>query len=113
MAKIYVIDEIVAMPGKGRALLDLYRANYAPAAEARGMVLERVLVSPPVWLDDMSNRLTITWTVEGAGGWWGQATQGRYDPGVGQFWANAAELIESRHRQFGAAEADVAELCHV
>ena len=110
---IYIIDEFVAAPGKGKALLAAYNQHYAPGAKARGMVLNRVIVSPPLWLDDGSNRLTISWTVEGAGGWWGQAVQSRYDPTVGTFWPSIEPLIVSRVRHFGAAEADVAEISHV
>ena len=110
---IYIIDEFVAAPGKGMELLAAYTEQYAPGAKARGMVLDRVIVSPPLWLDDGSNRLTISWTVEGAGGWWGQAVQSRYDPAVGAFWPSIEPLIVSRVRHFGAAEADVAEISHV
>lgn len=110
---IYLIDDIVAAPGKGRELLALYRAKYAPGAMARGMVLDREIVAPPLWLDELSNRLLITWTVTGAPGWWGQAVQGRYDPAVEAFWAEAAPLIASRARYFGSAEADVEAISHV
>jgi hypothetical protein len=110
---VYIIDELVSAPGKGQELLAAYQARYIPGAQARGMVLERILVSPPVWLDEGSNRLTISWTVDGAGGWWGQAVQSRYDPTVGAFWAEIAPLTKERDRHFGAAEADIAELTHV
>lgn len=110
---IYIVDDIVAAPGKGRELLALYRSAYAPGAIARGMVLEREIVSPPVWLDELSNRLLITWTVPGAGGWWGQAAQSRFDPAVAAFWAQAQGLITQRARYFGSAEADVEVLSHV
>lgn len=110
---IYIVDELVALPGQGEALLAAYQADYAPGAAARGMVLDRIIVSPPLWLDEASNRLLITWTVEGAGGWWGQAVQSRYDPSVEAFWAGAAAMLESRNRYFGSAAADVAEIAHV
>jgi hypothetical protein len=110
---VYIIDELVSAPGKGKELLAAYQARYIPSAQARGMVLERILISPPVWLEESSNRLTISWTVEGAGGWWGQAVQSRYDPAVGAFWAEIEPLITARDRHFGAAEADIAELTHV
>lgn len=110
---VYVIDDLVAAPGKGRELLEVYRSRYAPAAEARGMMLERIVVSPPMWLNELSNRLLITWAVDGAGGWWGQAMQSRYDPGVLQFWTDVAPLIATRNRFFGSAEADVESLSHV
>lgn len=110
---VYIVDEFVAKPGKGQELLAAYKARYAPGAQARGMLLDRVLVSPPLWLDEASNRITISWTVEGAGGWWGQAVQSRYDPAVGAFWPSIEPLIVSHNRWFGAAESDVAELSNV
>lgn len=110
---IFIIDDIVAAPGRARDLLELYRTRYAPAALARGMVLDREIVAPPMWLDELSNRLLITWTVTGPGGWWGQAVQSRYDPAVEAFWPEAAPLIASRARYFGSAEADVEALGHV
>lgn len=110
---IFIVDDIVAHPGKGRELLALYRAKYAPGAVARGMVPDREIVAPPLWLDELSNRLLITWTVTGAPGWWGQAVQSRYDPSVEAFWAEAAPLIASRARYFGSAESDVEVLSHV
>ncbi|MBS0477040.1 MAG: hypothetical protein JSR28_18065 [Proteobacteria bacterium] len=110
---VYIIDDLVAAPGKGHELLGLYREKYAPAARARGMVLDREIVAPPLWLDELSNRLLITWTVAGAAGWWGQGVQSRFDPGVAAFWDEAAPLIASRARYFGTAEADIAEVTHV
>lgn len=110
---IYMVDDIVAAPGKGRELLELYRSAYAPGAKARGMVLDREIVAPPMWLDELSNRLLITWTVQGAPGWWGQGVQSRYDPAVAAFWQQAEGLIAERTRYFGAAEADVEGISHV
>ena len=54
---------IEGVDGKGRELLAAYKERYVPGAQARGMVLERIVVSPPVWFADASNRLTISWTV--------------------------------------------------
>jgi hypothetical protein len=113
MATVYIVDEMVAQPGMGRMLLDAYKNGYVPSAQARGMVLERIVVAPPVWLDEGCNRLLATWTVEGAGGWWGQCVQSRYDPAVARFWQDAALLIECRSRYFGSVDSDVEELCNV
>lgn len=110
---VYIVDDIVALPGKGRELLELYRSEYAPGARARGMVLDREIVAPPMWLDELSNRLLITWTVHGAGGWWGQGVQSRYDPSIPAFWQKAAGLIAERSRYFGSDEANVEALSHV
>ncbi|AGH48805.1 MULTISPECIES: hypothetical protein [Sphingomonadales] len=110
---IYVIDEIVALPGKGRALLEAYHERYAPGARARGMALDRVLVSPPMWLDDDSNTITISWTIQGAPAWWGMSFQSRNDPGVADWWAEVDEMIVRRSRHFATAESDIAEICNV
>lgn len=110
---IYVIDEITALPGRGRELLAAYRERYAPGAEARGMTLDRILVSPPMWLDDDSNTIQISWTLKGAPAWWGMSFQSRTDPTVADWWAEADEMIVRRNRYFATAEADIAEIANV
>lgn len=110
---IYVIDELVALPGRGRALLDAYRERYAPGAAARGMTLDRILVSPPMWLDDDSNTILISWTLKGAPAWWGMSFHSRNDPTVADWWAEADEMIVSRNRHFATAEGDIAEITNV
>ena len=110
---IYVVDEMLAVPGEGRALLERYRTEYMPSAVERGMKLERVLVSPPVWLDEQSNRLLITWTVDSVGAWWGMASQSRYDPSVKDFWQSVSDMIVERQRFFASADGDVEALSDV
>jgi hypothetical protein len=108
---VYVVDELVARPGQGKRLLDEYLAHYAPGATARGMALEQVLVSPPVWMDDQPNTLTIIWTVAGAEGWWAMRLGASADPGVAAFWDGAGERLLSRRRSFAAAPEAVEALC--
>lgn len=110
---IYAIDEMVARPGMGRAVIEAYMARYAPGARARGMVLDRVLVSPPLWLEDQSNTITISWTLRGAAAWWQMTAMGRTDPSIAAWWAEADEMLVSRRRSFAAADADVEALCDV
>ena len=112
-APVYVVDELVARPGEGKAVLDDYLERYAPSAKARGMTLGQVLVSPPVWLDDQSNTITITWTVPGAEGWWGMRLAASADSGVEAFWDAADARLLSRKRSFAAAPDDVEALCGV
>lgn len=112
MTAVQIIDELVALPGQGKGLLDAYMADYAPGARARGMVLERVLVSPPLWMDDQPNTLTIIWNVEGAAGWWGMRLAAGADPGATAFWQAAADRLVSRARRFAAAPEDVETLCN-
>ena len=110
---IHAIDEIVAKPGDGKAMLDDYLARYAPGARARGMVLEQVLVSPPMWLDDQSNTLSFRWSIADTGGWWQMRFVGGNDPEVIAWWAEADARAVSRRRFSAAEPADIEGLCHV
>ncbi len=112
-ATIYAVDEIVPRPGVARAFLAAYMERYAPGARSRGMTLERVLVSPPMWLDDQSNTLTITWTLQGVAAWWGMSMQGRGDPAVAAWWREVDGMVVRRERRFMAAQEDVEALSHV
>ena len=110
---VYVLDEITAKPGKAEALLAAYLETYAPQAKERGMVLDRLLVSPPMWLESQSNTLHITWTIAGAPGFWAMSHRGRRDPRTKAFWDSIEPLVETRSRRFLSATADVKELCDV
>lgn len=112
-ATLYVIDEFDVLPGQGEAFLDYYMTHYAPGAEKRGMTLERVLVSPPMWLDDQSNTLVITWTLPNVGAWWQMSFMGRYDPTVADWWEGADKMVSRRTRKFASASNDVKGLSNV
>lgn len=111
---IFVIDEIVARKGKGKAFHDAYMGRYAPGAEARGMTLAHRLVEPAMWLPDGSNRLLFIWSMPDLGTVWGAKQRARFDPDVDRWWQEeASALIESRQR-YTTAEADaLAELDNV
>ena len=111
--RVYVIDRVVTRPGRAREFVDRYLAEYAPGAAARGMVLDRLLVSPPIWFADESNTITACWQLSGARAWWEMTWKGRPDRTVGQWWTDAADLIESRTRSMASAAADVDALCDV
>ena len=68
--EVFVVDRVITRPGRAREFIDTYLAEYAPGAVARGMALRTVLVSPPIWLDDKSNTVTITWSLAGPQAWW-------------------------------------------
>ncbi|WP_254699131.1 hypothetical protein [Rhodococcus sp. SGAir0479] len=110
---VYVVDELVVAPGRGREFLTSYLERYAPGARRRGLVLDRVLVSPPVWLDDQSNTLTVTWTVPGADAWWQQRWAAGRDPDVAAWWADADAALVSRRRTTSCALDDVAAVSDV
>ncbi len=110
---IYIIDRIVLEPGRARAFIDAYLDEYAPGARERGLTLERVLVSPPAWIDSEPNTLTITWTVDGPREWWAAAVKGRHDPGPAQWWDSVSPMIIERTRSMAAAADAVEGLCDV
>lgn len=110
---IYVVDEIVARPGEARAFLNAYMERYAPGARARGLVLERVLLSPPLWLEEQSNTLTITWTLQGVPAWWQMSLQARPDPAVASWWTEVDDMVVSRKRLFMSSIEDVEVLSDV
>jgi hypothetical protein len=110
---VFVIDRVVTRPGCARRFVDAYLAEYAPGARRRGMTLRDVLVSPPIWFDDETNTVTITWTLPGVRAWWEMTWKGRPDPDVGEWWCTIAELVQERSRSFAAAAEDVDRLCDV
>ena len=112
-ATVYVIDRVVTKPGRAREFVNTYLTEYAPGAAERGMTLQQVLVSPPVWLSDDSNTVTVTWTLPGAQGWWEMTWQGRPDQALGSWWDKIGELVVERSRSVAAAAGDVDGLCDV
>ncbi|MCX8558281.1 Dabb family protein [Mycolicibacterium mucogenicum] len=103
MDEVFVVDRVVAAPGCAQRFIDAYLAGYAPGARKRGMTLRDVLVSPPIWFDDQTNVVTITWTLRDAAAWWQMTWHGRSDPTLAQWWDSITELIVSRERSVAAA----------
>jgi hypothetical protein len=112
-AEIYIIDRVITRPGCARKFVDCYLAEYAPGACERGMTLRDVLVSPPIWFDDRSNTVTITWSLPSAQAWWEMTWKGRPDPTLGLWWDGIGELVEERTRSVAATADDVDGLCDV
>lgn len=111
---VYVVDDVITKPGAGRAFLEAYMQRYAPGAQERGFALLHRLVSPPVWLEDQSNRLLFVWTAPGAAGLWAGKFAGRTDPLLARWWeTEAAPLIETRTRSVFADPADLSALADV
>ena len=111
--KIFVVDRVVTEPGRAREFVDAYVAEYVPGARERGMTLDHLLVSPPIWLDDESNTITVTWTVDDVAGWWNMTRLGRPDPALGAWWERMEPLITERSRSMAAAAEDVEGLGNV
>jgi len=111
--RVFVIDRVVTKPGCARRFVDAYLADYAPGARSRGMTLCAVLVSPPIWFEEQTNTVTITWTLPSPQAWWEMTWQGRPDPTLGEWWSRIGELVAERSRSFAAAASDVDRLCDV
>ncbi len=111
--QVFVIDRVLTRPGCTRKFVDIYLAEYAPGARSRGMTLCSVLVSPPIWFQDQSNTVTITWTLPNPQAWWEMTWKGRPDLELGEWWSQISELVAERSRSVAAAAADVDALCDV
>jgi hypothetical protein len=111
--QVYVVDRVVTQPGRAREFVDRYLAEYVPGARERGMTLRDILISPPIWFDDRSNTVTVTWSLPSAQAWWEMTWKGRPDTSIGKWWADISGLIVERTRSVAAAAADVDELCDV
>jgi hypothetical protein len=110
---VFVIDRVITRPGAAKTFIDRYLAEYAPGARERGMTLEGVLVSPPIWFTDQDNTVTITWSLPSAQSWWEMTWKGRPDASVGQWWDGVATLVSERSRSVAAAPDDIDGLCDV
>ena len=110
---IFVVDQVVLKPGEARDFVTAYLDEYAPAAKRRGLTLDRIVVTPPVWLDDASNTVTATWTIQGTQSWWQTMVAARHDPAPAQWWSDMASVIVKRSRSMAANVRDVEGLCDV
>lgn len=106
---IFLIDRVELRPGHAREFIAAYRDDYVPHAQARGLVLDRFLVSPPVWIDGEPNTFTAIWTAAGPSGWWKAAVDARYDPESTDWWVRMAPHILDRSRSSATDVADVAD----
>ncbi|MDC3727463.1 Uncharacterised protein [Rhodococcus rhodochrous] len=111
--KIFVVDRVVTKPGCARTFVDRYIAEYVPGGRGRGMTLDRILVTPPVWSDDETNVVTIMWSVDGVNSWWNMTRQGRRDPELGRWWSDMDQYVTERSRTMAAQAADIEGLADV
>lgn len=110
---IFIVDRVVVVPGRARDFVDAYRDGYLPGAVARGYTLDRITMTPPVFLDDDSNTVTAVLRIAGAAHWWTAAIAGRHDPEPAAWWRAQEGNVVERTRTMEAAVDDVEKLCDV
>lgn len=113
MPHLYIVDRVVLRPGRVREFIDAYVRDYVPGARSRGLELDRILVTPPVWVDGEEHTVTATWLVDGPGQWWQAAVAGRHDPAPARWWHSMAELIIDRTHSTEARAEEISELSGV
>src|ERR1700727_570204 len=91
-----VIGRMVTQTGCARTIIYTYLAEYEPGAGGEGMTLLDVLVSPPICSEELSNTVTITWTLPSPQAWWEMTGKGRPDPTLGEWWSRIDELVVER-----------------
>ncbi|MGH8447112.1 MAG: hypothetical protein ACREVL_17730 [Solimonas sp.] len=102
-APVYLVDRLTAKPGRAQELLRAYRERYMPGAQARGLRLQTIRLSPPLWLDGQANTLEFVWVFDGAIGFWTMTQQARLDATLQDWWwREVPELIEARERYLSA-----------
>jgi hypothetical protein len=99
---IYVLDEMTVPPGRLREVRSLLGERYRRGAEARGLHLERICMTPPVELDDEPTTLLLWWTLADIPAFWAMKRSSVGDPGVAAFWREVDDLVVSRSRRFAA-----------
>lgn len=103
--RILILDEVETRPGMALAVREAYRADYIPAAKARGMKLEAAWQHPPaIDIAELPATLFWLWSVEGEAGWWQQRLSRKPDGSDEReeklaFWQQLAPLTLSRKRR--------------
>lgn len=111
---IFIVDNIVTLPGRGRDVHRLYMSEYVPGSSARGLLLCHAWVSPPVWIEaGHANTLTYVWSVNGVSGYWAAEGMARWDSTTPDFWRSLETMIQHRTRKVMAEADDIESLCDV
>jgi len=94
---IYVPDELSIPPGRLQDVRSLIDKVYRPGAEARGLHLEQVCITPPIPLIDEPTTMVLWWSLED---FWGVKRKSTADPQVAAFWKEVDDVVVSRSRRF-------------
>ena len=81
--------------------------GYREKAEGYGMTLKSTLVSPPVWLDNASNTIEVTWAISGFNGWAAMVNASRYDAETLAWWREVRGKVLEQDRSYYAKEEEM------
>jgi hypothetical protein len=95
-----VLDELAVPPGRLTDVRKLIDQSYRPGAEARGLHLEMVCITPPIPLDDEPTSMVLWWSLDSAPDFWSMKRKATADPGVAAFWGQVDAIVASRSRRF-------------
>jgi hypothetical protein len=94
---IYVLDELSIPPGRLQDIRSLIDEVYRPGAEARGLHLEQVCITPPIPLIDEPTTMVLWWSLDD---FWSVKRKSTADPKVAAFWREVDDVVVSRSRRF-------------
>jgi len=94
------IDDITLAPGHRGHFVDLLRSQYVPGAQARGLELVDIALTPPVDAPDLETHVVIIWRLAGVDAFWHARRAAMTDPSVPAFWDGTADLVTRRTRRF-------------
>ncbi|MEG0756966.1 MAG: hypothetical protein RR505_01050, partial [Raoultibacter sp.] len=103
--KVYIVDTFTPKPGDGKSFLDDYMKVFRPIEENAGMTLVSSTVSPPLWLEDSSNKIQVVWTIDDlAVSAWAMSSATRYSPEYMEWCISAKNRVIARDRSYYASE---------
>jgi hypothetical protein len=97
------IDDITVASGQRGHFLSLLVSDYVPAAEARGLALVEIALSPPVDVPDRETDVVIIWHVPDVDAFWEARRAAMMDPRVASFWELSASLVARRTRRYASS----------
>lgn len=97
---VYVLDELAVPPGRLKDVRSLIEGVYRPGAEARGLHLEQICLTPPIVLEDEPTTMVLWWSLPDAAAFWSMKRKSTADPEVAAFWREVDGVVVSRSRRF-------------
>jgi hypothetical protein len=92
--------ELDVPPGRLEQVHALFRRDYLPGAQTRGMRYDGASITPPVVLDDAPTTLVLTFTLDDAPAVWAMKRQVTSSREVDAFWREIDTIVASRRRRF-------------